>query len=98
MQLDHIEMAVKMNSGVAFTSLDVVSSTTKGFPDVATTARGMTKNDHNYITSELSFILCFVYSEIIFQSLSRHSGTCWVYRDTGILKIMVHWRWHVKKK
>ncbi|KAH0507818.1 T-cell surface protein tactile [Microtus ochrogaster] len=47
MQLDHIEM----NLGVAFTSLDVISSTTRGFPDVATTARGMTKNDHNYITS-----------------------------------------------
>lgn len=76
MQLDHMEMAVKMNSGVAFTSLDVVSSTTKEFPDVATTARGMTKNDHNYITSELSFILCSVFSGIIFQGLSRHSDTC----------------------
>lgn len=76
MQLDHIEMDVKMNSGVAFTSLDVISRTTKEFPDVATTARGMTQNDHNYITSELSFILCFVYSGIIFQSLSRHSDTC----------------------
>lgn len=76
MQLDHMEMAVKMNSGVAFTSLDVVSSTTKEFTDVATTARGMTKNDHNYITSELSFILCSVFSGIIFQGLSRHSDTC----------------------
>lgn len=85
-------MAVKINSGVAFTSLDVVFITTKEFTDVPTMARGMTENDHNYITSELSFILCFVYSEIIFQSLSRHSDTCWVYRDTGILKIMVHWR------
>lgn len=75
MQLDHMEMAVKMNSGVAFTSLDVISSTTKESPDVATTTRGMTKNDHNYITSELSFILCSVYSGIIFQGLSRHSDT-----------------------
>nr|XP_048310297.1 T-cell surface protein tactile isoform X3 [Myodes glareolus] len=45
------EMHTSVPSEASLAPHDVVSSTTKEFPDVATTARGMTKNDHNYITS-----------------------------------------------
>lgn len=45
------EMHTSVPSEASVAPHDVVSSTTKGFPDVATTTRGMTKNGHNYITS-----------------------------------------------
>ncbi|XP_075820091.1 T-cell surface protein tactile isoform X2 [Microtus pennsylvanicus] len=45
------EIHTSVPSEASLAPHDVISSTTKGFPDVATTARGMTKNDHNYITS-----------------------------------------------
>ncbi|XP_038201924.1 T-cell surface protein tactile [Arvicola amphibius] len=45
------EMHTSVPSEASLAPHDVISSTTKEFPDVATTARGMTKNYHNYITS-----------------------------------------------
>lgn len=89
MSLDHTEMAIKMNSGVAFTSLDIITSTTKEFPDAPTSANGMTKNDHSHITSEL-IVFYFLLSLLsnYFQHLSRHSGTWQVYSDTGVLKTL----------
>ncbi|XP_057621205.1 T-cell surface protein tactile [Chionomys nivalis] len=45
------EMHTAIPSEASLAPHDVISSTTKGYPDVTTTARGMTKNDYNYITS-----------------------------------------------
>jgi hypothetical protein len=81
MSLDLIEMSVKINSSVVFTSLDTIISTTTEFPNVLTTANGTTKIDHGPITSELSFILCFVTQQIFLSTfpdtltLAEYTGT-----------------------
>lgn len=53
-------MAVKMNLHVAFTSPDVITSTTNKLPDVPITAKGTTENEYSHITSEL-FVFCLMF-------------------------------------
>ena len=80
MSLDLIEMTVKINSGVAFTSLDSIISTTSEFPDVLTTANGTTKSDHGPITSESVSLLFYVlFTQQIFLNTFQDTPALAVY-------------------
>ena len=74
MSLDLIEMTVKINSGVALTSLDSIISTTSEFPDVLTTANGTTNSDQGPITSE-SFLFYFMFCLLSKYFLSTFPDT-----------------------